>query len=128
MDIMFPELLCRLLEFLLLNSIVKEQGIVEPNIILNKLHDRILNSLHKNNHQETNDGMDISVIMVDKEKMNLEFAGAMNSIYIICDNEIEEYKANIASIGVPIMTKEYDKKTISYKNGDLIYLFTDLLC
>jgi len=108
-----------------LNRIIKEQRIIEPDIILNKLHDNILQSLHKNNHQETNDGLDISVIMVDKQESIIEYAGAMNSIYIIKNGELEEYKANIATIGVPIMKKDFDKKVIPFEKNDKVYLFTD---
>lgn len=108
-----------------LNRIINEQKIIEPDIILNKLHENIMQSLHKNNYQETNDGLDISVIMVDTQKSIIEFAGAMNSIYIIRNDSLEEYKANIATIGVPIMKKDFDKKVIPFEKNDKVYLFTD---
>jgi PAS domain S-box-containing protein len=109
-----------------LNRIVKEQRIIHPDIILNKLHEFIINSLHKPDNQgHSNDGMDLSIVLIDPVKKEIEYTGAMNSIYIISNDELKEYKADIIAIGELYMPKNFTNKLIKYNSGDIIYLFSD---
>ncbi|MCK4663226.1 MAG: SpoIIE family protein phosphatase [Bacteroidales bacterium] len=68
----------------LLNKIVIEKEIIEPSEILNRLKKNIIVSLHQTGKEgEADDGMDVSVIAIDKGKRIISFAGAINSLFIV---------------------------------------------
>lgn len=82
----------------LLNDIVKVRHILDPGSILNELHKGVRVALN----QEQNgirDGMDMALCVIDRKRGKLEFAGAMNSIFYIQNNALNEIKGNRKSIG-----------------------------
>ncbi|OFY74715.1 MAG: hypothetical protein A2275_02050 [Bacteroidetes bacterium RIFOXYA12_FULL_35_11] len=114
----------------LLNHIVKENGITNPSKILNNLHIGVLDAL-KGDNENLQNGMDMSLCVIDKEKKTLEFAGAMNSIYVVKEKIIEEIEADDNSIG-SIELREiehgfagFTTKTMNIENGQDIYMFSD---
>ena len=110
-----------------LNKIVNEKNIYNADEILNRLRNNVVNSLHQADEgNESLDGMDISLIVYDKKENTIEYAGAMNSIYIIRNNKLIEYYADRMPIGMyEFINKPFTKQTIKVKEGDNIYLFTD---
>ena len=110
----------------LLNEIVDED-MLEPSEILNQLRDKIILSLKQTgNSGENKDGMDMLICRIDKNKTSLTYAAANNSLYLIRNNELEEYKANKMPIGYHIGNQEsFTQHLIELKKGDVIYTFTD---
>ncbi len=110
-----------------LNKIVNEKGFVSPSIILNRMRDNIITHLHhSNNDSIAGDGMDMSIISVDKKNNSLEYAGAMNPLYIIRDNNLIELKADRMPVGFfDNEDRPFSSTSISLKTGDHIYMFTD---
>jgi serine phosphatase RsbU (regulator of sigma subunit) len=82
----------------LLNQIVNVHHITSPDMILNQLHKGIRYAL-KQDETSNRDGMDIAICVIDKEKQVLEYAGAMNPLFYIQDNQFFEIKADKKSIG-----------------------------
>lgn len=82
----------------LLNDIVKVRKILDPGSILIELHNGVRIAL---NQKETDlrDGMDMALCVIDKTSQTLQFAGAMNSIFYIQDDCLNEIKGNRKSIG-----------------------------
>ncbi len=82
----------------LLNEAVNTHGSAEPGTLLSELHKGVQRSLRQT---ETNnrDGMDITLCMIDKSRRVVEFAGAMNSLYIMRNGEFVELKADKKPIG-----------------------------
>jgi len=58
-------------------------------MILNQLHKGIRYAL-KQDETSNRDGMDIAICVIDKEKQVLEYAGAMNPLFYIQDNQFFE--------------------------------------
>jgi PAS domain S-box-containing protein len=110
-----------------LNKIVNEKGITDPAKILDQLKMNVMNSLHKSGKQgETTDGMDISIVVIDKKKKIVEYASAMNPIYLIRENNLTEYVADKMPIGMyELINKSYTKYSFDYLKGDQLYLFSD---
>jgi serine phosphatase RsbU (regulator of sigma subunit) len=113
----------------ILNQIVSEKGITEPNEILSQLNYEIKKSLKQNQKSETKDGMDIALVCL-KPNNEIEFAGAQRPLWIIRSNgTFEDIKANKFSIGGMHTENEedklFDKHTIQLQENDSIYLFTD---
>jgi len=122
-----PGAFLSLLGISFLNKIVLEKGFIEPAQILTRLRHNITYALHQNENKDgTKDGMDISVITLDKEKRHLEFAGAINPIYIIRNNELIEIRGDRMSIGeLDDNTKPFSNHSFELQENDIIYLFTD---
>lgn len=112
----------------LLNEAVNEHGITEPAAILSRMRKNLIAFLQKNSDGKgVKDGMDISVIVYNKKKFTVHFAGAYNSVYRIRNGELTEFHADKTPVGfyfeddlVPFTTRNID-----IMSGDQICLFTD---
>lgn len=114
-----------------LNDIVIRKNILKPTMIMEKLHERILLSLTKNNEDiELMDGMDISICTIDPEKKFLEFGAARQSLILIRNDKIELIKGDNLPIGGYIYKdkRNYKSHIINIKNKDTVYIFTDGYC
>jgi serine phosphatase RsbU (regulator of sigma subunit) len=113
-----------------LNKVVNEKGIHDPGKILTEVHKEIISSLnqeaHKNNAQ---DGMDMSLCIIDPTNMKIQFAGAQNPIYLVKDQQAKEIKGDGFSIGgsffINHSSSDFTTKEISYEEGTYLYMFTD---
>ena len=109
-----------------LNSIVFQEGIFRADKILNHLHDYIYKSLQQE-QGKSSDGMDVSVLVIYDSIPIAEFAGAMNSIYFIQDNELIELKADKKPIGSNHYGKDrqYSKQIIDISKPTVFYTGSD---
>jgi len=83
-----------------LNEVVLEQKNTQPDKILSSLHSFIFKSLQQHNGDEySQDGMDISLIVIDHSNNILNFAGAHNHGFLVDNGEIRTLKATQKSIG-----------------------------
>ncbi len=71
------------------------------------------------------DGMDATLCKINTEKQSLEYASANNSLYIVSQNELSEYKSQKMPVGYMENTIPFQTFTIQLKKGDVIYTFTD---
>jgi len=122
-----PGAFMSLLGISFLNEIVNKNNIVQANIILNELRKNIKNALHQTGKdEEQKDGMDISLIVIDFDKKIVEYAGANNSMYLIRNKELIEYKADRMPIGIHIKEKEsFTNHCFEILPNDSLYLFSD---
>ncbi|KOY85176.1 hypothetical protein AD998_02525 [bacterium 336/3] len=109
-----------------LENIIMAKNIYTPSEILQELDKTIQESLHQ---QDTGnqDGMDISICVIDKHHKTIEFAGAHNGAYILIDNEFKELEANKHGIGGYEITKNksFQNQTLSFEQSCQIFLFSD---
>jgi PAS domain S-box-containing protein len=110
-----------------LNKIINEKGFVSPAVILNRLRMNIIDHLHQaDNNMAAGDGMDMSIISIDKNSKTLEYAGAMNPMYILRKGDIIELKPDRMPVGFyDNEDRPFSSTSISLKNNDQLYLFTD---
>lgn len=110
----------------LLIEIVENKQIQEPKVILEELRNGILLAFDKDRKsEEYKDGMDISIIRIDKKTNTYSFAAANNCIYHLTPNLLEERIADRQSVGYSHESKAFSQQDFSYKPGDLLVLFTD---
>ncbi len=109
-----------------LNQIVNAHHITDADIILNKLHENIRSSLHQEKNQ-SRDGMDIALCVIDYKNNIIEFAGARNPLIYIKENELHLLKGDNMDIGGVQRETErrFNKQTIPLEKGVQLYLFTD---
>jgi serine phosphatase RsbU (regulator of sigma subunit) len=74
--------------------------------------------------QNTN-GFDIAFCVLDTKNNILSFAGAYNSLYIIRNGELIEYKGTKNPIGYHPKEMPFEESKVQLQNNDIIYLFTD---
>jgi serine phosphatase RsbU (regulator of sigma subunit) len=105
-----------------------------PAKILNGLRDRMLHSIESTeSDEEAYDGMDISICIIDKEKKKYTYAGALLSIMHVSKlydedtpTQIEQLKPDVHPVSMmDYGDHSYKDHIIPYKDGDMIYLYTD---
>jgi two-component system, sensor histidine kinase LadS len=116
-----------------LNRIILEKNILSPDVILSELHKAIRLALHQYD-AESQDGMDISVCALTQNEKNntyekLEFAGAMNPLYLIQNQVFKEIKGSRKPVGGRQSEQErvFDKHTIALTADQptMFYIFSD---
>lgn len=101
--------------------------------ILTSLHRELNELIFKNttSDEEFNEGMDITIAIVYRDEMKIDFAGAMNDLYMIRENELTTYRGNRSSIGTntsldgTTVIPEYTSHLIDCERGDIFYMFSD---
>lgn len=123
-----PGTLLSILGSTLLNQIVVEQGILKPSEILDYLDKGMRQVFYSDKKdQDLMDGMDMALLMIDLEDELLEYAGAVNPLLRIRNNEVEVFKADKISIVSMFREeiKEFTNQVIPFQKGDTFYVFSD---
>jgi serine phosphatase RsbU (regulator of sigma subunit)/Tfp pilus assembly protein PilF len=108
-----------------LERIVTEKGISSPSLILDELNRSITNTMGgEDDHGSVKNGMDISLIKLNRKTNELEFSGAHNSALILRAGSVIELKADAMPIG-NLSDIKFSQKKEKLLPGDMIYLFTD---
>ncbi len=123
-----PGALMSIINYNLLNKALLEKGLSDPAEILNSVNAGLTVALHQSGKEAAvKDGMDITLISINKKTKEVTFAGAINSIYVISNNEITEYDGNKFPVGAFIEEKpqSFTSQKLNTKKDDTVYLFTD---
>lgn len=113
----------------ILNHHVYDMGIEDPVTLLQELHSGLGAALHQDKDNTQQDGLEISLIAIDKEKSELEFAGAgLHLIHWHPQLETPElimgYKHGLG--GLKRFKKlELTSSVISYTRHSKFYMYTD---
>src|ERR1700741_4033578 len=112
----------------LLKDIVGNSDLIHPSDIMDKMSVGVNKTLHNNvGEDQTKDGMDMSMCVIDYENMELEYAGAFNPLYLIRDGKLIQYKADKFPIGLYVSGEEqrFTNNVIKLQKNDTIYIFSD---
>lgn len=121
-----PGALMSILGITLFNETVLKERILQPDKILNRLTERIMQSLGQTGNQSIiKDGMEGSVVCLDTETEELQYAGSFNSLILVRNGELIEIRADRLSIGYDERGERFSLKKIKIRKNDHIYLFTD---
>lgn len=122
-----PGAFMSMLGIALLNEIIGKNVDLSSNEILDELRILVVKSLRQTGREgEILDGMDISLLILDLEQQNVEFSGAHNSLYLLRDGGIIEYKADQMPIGLQVSANiPFTRQSIQVKKGDVLYALTD---
>ncbi len=126
-----------------LDKAVKDFGLTKPGEILDKTTDLIIEAFVKNGEvtkgemgEEIKDGMDISLLCIDKKNKKVFWSGANNQLWYVLPEliiapahgvfrEIKEIKADKQPIGKNDYRKAFTTHEIPYEEGTIFYLMTD---
>ena len=131
-----------------LNELITSTHLDNTGEILNRLRKKIKKSL-KQNENNSKDGMDIALYIINRENLELQFSGAYNPLYIIRNNKnidnseyeennnikiynkinyeysIFELKADRQPISSHISETNFSTQYFQLKKDDRLYIFSD---
>lgn len=109
-----------------LNEIFNQLRDPDPAIILSMLNNKMQNALNQNREKyQSHDGMDVTIIVIDFDKMKLSYAGAQNPLYLIRNKELSVFEPNKVSVGTAPNNFKFNRQDTGLERNDMIYMFTD---
>lgn len=121
-----PGALMTILSRNLIKHIIKQDETHNPAKILHLLDENLEEEINHNSRYRRNDGMDISLVILDTEKSQIHFSGAHHSLFFKNDFDFFEYKGDRYPIGLyHDVQKTFTNHVIPYKSTDQLFLFTD---
>jgi transcriptional regulator with GAF, ATPase, and Fis domain len=110
----------------ILNEVVVNIGIEEPDYILSELHIGVRSAL-KQEQTSNQDGMDLAICVIDRVAQRIDFAGAKSPLVYVKDGEVHTVKPNRFSVGgyQHKAYRPFKKHSISTAGVDAFYLFSD---
>ena len=113
----------------LLNNIIIQNNETRPAEILKQLNRKLKISLKNTDpDNQTNDGMDVALVVVDKAKDTLSFAGALRPLFLFQDGKFIQQKGDKIPITSAIAGNtmaNFNEYTYEIHKGDSFYLFSD---
>ncbi len=109
-----------------LNDIVAKDKIYRSDEILNKLREMVKSALQqKGIMNEQMEGMELALCTFDFKRKKLQFSGAKNSLILIRNKELFEFKGDKMPIGIYHKEDRFSSQEIELQPGDTFYLFSD---
>lgn len=107
----------------LMERIAKENKNASPNVILDKLNQQVIETLHQKNDQTSvKHGMDLALLKIKGNE--IEYAGARNPLLIVRPGkELKEIKADKMFIGGAL--GKFTNNKVEVEKGSMLYVFTD---
>ena len=116
----------------LMNEIILEKEILNPAQVLELLDSGVRESLHQNgNGTLSQDGMEMSICVIDPKRRKVTYAGAIVPIYIVDNDQIQVLKGSSRSIGGSQQINGHRKKVkfrsheFQMNQGAEVFMFTD---
>ena len=111
-----------------LNEIVSKEDIHSASQVLDELRKYVIVSLQQHGVSgEQKDGMDLSFIAINKSNLQMQYAGANNSLYYYRkeSNELIEIKPDKMPVAIHDHMEPFTNHHIQLEPGDVVYLSTD---
>ena len=110
----------------LLNEIILNKRIIQPDQVLNILREYIIQSLKQVVQTSgIKDGMDMCVCLIDFKKNKMQFAGANNPLWIFADGKLNEIKGDKMPVAIHDNMPPFTNHVVDIKKGDTFYIFSD---
>lgn len=109
----------------LLQEAIETEKYNDPKQILNFLNERV-NSALKQSDTHNFDGMDISLVILDRSNNRLKFAGAKNSLLVVNNGCLKIIKGDRSAIGgFTPSNHQFSQTEIELQENTTLYLMTD---
>jgi serine phosphatase RsbU (regulator of sigma subunit) len=107
-----------------LNRVVNEHKLIDPGEILEKTAELVCKTFEKST-EEVKDGMDISLLVIDKVNEKVYWSGANNPLWYFENGVLQEIAPAKRPIGKSDLTFPFKSHNIKYSTNTTFYLFTD---
>lgn len=110
-----------------LNIVITDDRANDPAAILQLLDEKIVAALNSEKEmRQSSDGMDISILMIDKLTGSMSAASANRPVYVFCDKELREIRPDKISIGgYYIDNKIFTNHILGSASDRTVYMFSD---
>ncbi len=111
-----------------LKSIIKSnQFNNNPAEILKELCSTLNSNLYQGSKKRINDGADMGLCFIDKQKRQITFSGARTDLYKLENNSFETFKGDRLAISSSVIVDEvkFTNKVINFTQNSIFYLNTD---
>ncbi len=118
----------------ILNEILRYEEISSASEVLEELRRKLKTSLQQTGKSgEQQDGMDIAICAINTKTLEMQYAGANNSLWLFKNNNDQsstepnliEIQADKQPVGVYKNEKPFTNNIIQLKKGDTFYIFSD---
>jgi serine phosphatase RsbU (regulator of sigma subunit) len=126
----------------LLNEIIDERKIKDCGEALTLMREKIMQALKQTGDSESKDGMDMVLIRIDKKTLQMEYAAANNSFYLVSNKQLAIGNENckLQTANCQLLEMPCDKMPVGVyhskvkpfqtfkhqlQKGDIIYTYTD---
>lgn len=106
-----------------LDRVVNEFGFTEPGLVLDMTRQLVQERLA--HRAEVNDGMDISLCMIDRATSTVSWSGANSDLLFVAGGEVHRVKAHREPIARTENRTPFPTHCLRLAPGDTIYLMTD---
>lgn len=125
-----PGALLSFIGYFILNNTVDRDRDMSAGEVLDVLHSEVRTTLKQDRvDADARDGMDIALCKIDLKNNVLEFAGAHRPLYLLRNNELQEFKGDRRAIGgIPSAKKAempFVNHTIQLQPKDRVFIFSD---
>ncbi len=124
-----PGAFVSIIGFELFRKITASKQGSNPAMILDTLNENFSEIFSDGEQVYLNDGMDLSLCILDIKEKSLEYSGAFNPLYLVRNETIIEVKADRFSVGADIHfsteRKLFKSHKIYLQKNDVIYIFSD---
>ncbi len=116
----------------LLNELVLGKNMTDPAQIISEMDKGVIAALkqHSENSDKQDDGMEMSLCIIDREAGSIEFAGTDQKSILVRSSGTEVFSGGPFPIGGMYTIKQrkkipYEKRTIAIEPGMMLYLLSD---
>lgn len=115
---------------LVLDKITSKETL-NPSLLLSDLNDEIIRILRQEKDGDMQDGMDLSICIVDHVEKQLYFSGARNGIILVKGDNAFRYKADLLPVGGNYIRKgksierQFKTQKLDLSADDWIFMYTD---
>ena len=125
-----PGALLSFIGYFILNNVVDHDSGYSASKVLDLLHYGVRKTLKQDRPDaDARDGMDIALCKINLKTKELQYSGAHRPLYLVRDNELQEFKGDRKAIGgIPHPKKEekdFTNYTLEIKPNDKIFFFSD---
>lgn len=93
---------------------------------LNTLREKMIKVLDRNRISKfSTDGLDISLIIIDKKSRHIDFSGANQCIIVQTEDEMIQLKGDRMPVGAFVEEKSFSNTSITLEENSKVFMFTD---
>jgi len=106
---------------------ITERHCYMPDEILNNLREKIMASMQQTEgmDSESHDSTDAAVVTIDLSTKIIYYSGANSNIYVMNNEKLTKYQADIMPVGVYFRNEPFSLTTINISDQCNIYMLTD---
>ena len=122
-----PGALMSMIGLELIQKIINEMKVDESDEILLTLNRELESAFFKEEDGKAliKDGVEMSICVIDRKSMQMEFSGAFLPVYIVRNDKLIEIKGDKQNVVQSVPGVSFNRSSFTLQKGDILYLFSD---